>query len=255
MFRSTPHEIALGNAKGIRNVFLDVLLPLNNADFMNDSPGTEGYVAFFDILGYREMTHAGDFGRVIKILKEAKCHVQRVKHKLQNCEVRMFADSVLVFCFGETPDLTEEAALLEFAAYSRYLFESMFKSGMPMRGAIAKGKFYSDSDFFAGRPINEAYEYSNSLDFAGCVLAPSAENLCVGHQFDTEDYMFALLDVPLKTQGKQKMFVLKHCLAIDRCSIREAFEAHGKTIGPSVMSKFNNTVAILGATKQSRMPS
>ena len=155
----------------------------------------------------------------------------------------MFADSVIVFCTNG------DAAFVDFAVYARHLFTKMFKKGMPMRGAIAKGTFFFESELYAGRPINEAVEYANDLEFAGCVLTPSAEDLCLGPHFEIEDPVYAELDVPLKSKGRQKMYILKHDLPIDRDYVRKAFQAHGKNIPPSVMPKFNNTIEVLKKTK------
>ena len=175
-----------------------------------------GYVAFFDILGYREMTSRQDFSTVIKALREAEADALDLlsRKNIANCELFSFGDSMIVFCAGDFEDSTLDSAL-QLPIYCRLLFQRMFNRGMPVRGAIAKGEFYFKGNSYAGQPLNEAYEYANSLEFAGCVLTPSAEDLIAEElEVDSDSKVvrkepdFREVSVPIKNQGHQKLYVL-----------------------------------------------
>jgi hypothetical protein len=207
-----------------------------------------GYVAFFDILGYREMTSRDDFEEIIQALEGANTEAKELLHRkqIENAHLFSFGDSMIVFCPGDTDDETYAAGRL-LSVFARSLFSHMFARGMPVRGAIAKGDFYYKDNSYAGKPLNEAYEYANCLEFAGCVLTPSAEDLKEAEfQSVLERHkLFTEVSVPLKNYGKQRMYVLRQRVRPDRERVRQAFQRHGKSITPSVLPKLNNTVEVL----------
>ena len=207
-----------------------------------------GYVAFFDILGYREMTSRADFEKVVGALEEAIKDAEALldRKQMDNCELFSFGDSMILFCAGNSEDETLTTALMQLPIFARVLFSRMFKRGMPIRGAIAKGEFYFKDNCYAGKPLNEAYEFANSLEFSGVVLTPSAEDLIAdGPEFEGSDPNYKDIAVPIKGYGRQKMFVLKQRIKPDRAKIRDAFERHGKSIAPAVLPKLNNTLEVL----------
>ncbi len=221
-----------------------------------------GYVAFFDILGYREMTSQQDFKTVIEVLQQAKTDAEKLisaaRAATENLDYELFTfgDSMIVFCAIKN-ELSPLEADRIFPIYLRSLFARMFNRGMPMRGAIAKGEFYFKDKSYAGRPLNEAYEYANSLEFAGCVLAPSAEDLVVDSNPDldlAEESYFKKVSVPIKNQGSQELYVMKQSVKANRQDIVKAFQEHGKSIMPAVLPKLNNTVQILGQVFRSAAP-
>ena len=214
---------------------------------------TKGYVAFFDILGYREMTNHTNFKEIIKVLRESKADAEQLflsgKTKY---ELFTFGDSIIVFCPGD-PLRDESAARLP--VYLSALFRRMFVRGMPVRGAVAKGQYYFKERSYAGQPLNEAYEYANSLEFSGCVLTPSAEDLVQDPDSEISpegDLFFKEVSIPLKNQGNQKLFVLRQIIRPTREEVVKAFQKHGKSITPAVLPKLNNTVRILEEVYLSR---
>jgi hypothetical protein len=111
-------------------------------------------------------------------------------------------------------------------------------------------------------PIVEAYELSNCVDLAGCVVAPSAETVLAGKQIlDTttdRPLSFIKYRVPLKGHQKQELFMLDHYAfdrhnkrhpEITRQTVVEKFVAHNKRISVDVLSKVNNTMEFLAASK------
>ena len=214
-----------------------------------------GYVAFFDILGYREMTSRQDFTAVVEALKGAQQDAEELltRKSISNCDLFTFGDSMIVFCAGDSEDSTLDSAL-QLPIYCRKLFTQMFNRGMPIRGAIAKGEFYFKGNSYAGQPLNEAYEYANNLEFAGCVLTPSAEDLVTENlEADPSSTVlrvgppnFKKVSVPIKSQGKQTLYVLTQRIKPTRERVLKAFQRHGKIVTPAVLPKLNNTIEVLG---------
>jgi hypothetical protein len=177
-----------------------------------DANTQEGLIAFFDILGYKSIIQNNSLLETINVIKQIEGAIQQAAEKLKAteeflqapiCRYVLFSDSILVYTVSSTPDLQTlpgvnwthmiPAVSTEFSAdlINRLLF-----IGLPVRGALAYGGFYVDDQShgriaFAGKPIIEAYEYSNSIDMSGCILAPSAETYLLSKNIlDTVSQMY-----------------------------------------------------------------
>jgi len=153
-----------------------------------------------------------------------------------------------------------------FAEFCAGVLNDLFWEGLPIRGAWAFGEFYIDLQpgkvCLAGIPIVEAYEFSNCLDLAGCVIAPSAETILASKQIidpaAERPLGFMKYSVPLKGRPKQKLFMLDHYSfdrankrhpKISRQTVIEKFTAHNKRVSVEVLSKVNNTLEFLEASE------
>ena len=166
------------------------------------------------------------------------------------CEHVIFSDTILIYS-----NTTSDPSALLFTLFCKSLVNGLFGAGYPVRGALASGEFYVEiepaSICLAGAPIVEAYELTNCLDFAGCVVAPSAE------RFLNVKSCYFQYEVPLnKGHGKQKMFVLnpiadeEESQGISRQLVLDRFGSHNKRISVDVLPKFNNTIAFLEECKR-----
>ena len=120
---------------------------------------------------------------------------------------------------------------------------------MPLRGAISSGEYHESFEFgpiYAGVPIIEAHEFANALEVSACVLTPSAERW-IG--ITNPDQYVQRLSVPLKSIGKQNMFVMKPYRPVPFVKVIKAFSAHEKVIGPAVLTKLNNTIELFAGVK------
>jgi len=149
-----------------------------------------GLVAFFDILGYRELIKQNQIVSVAVIIDEIFLATSRKSKEARGfvtslinekaCEHFVFSDSILVFLPLEgTPDGNTRTAQSLFASHCAGLVTEFFWKGLPVRGALAYGDCYFKSEdrvvCFAGNAIVEAYDLANSLDFAACVVASSKD--------------------------------------------------------------------------------
>jgi hypothetical protein len=225
----------------------------------SDPGGSQtGFIGFFDLLGYKEFIRNNQVKEVaqkvrdiLRVCRTSKILNERMEHLFGDhfCEHVIFSDTILIYS-----NATSDPSALLFTSFCTSLVNGLFRAGYPVRGALASGEFYVEveqaSICLAGAPIVEAYELTDCLDIAGCVVAPSAERLL------NLKWPYFQYEVPLnKGRGKQRMFVLnaiadeEECVGISRQVVFDRFGAHNKRIGVDVLPKINNTIAFLEACK------
>jgi hypothetical protein len=164
------------------------------------------------------------------------------------------------------PELMQLAVFIEFSVG---LVNRLLMAGLPVRGALAYGDIYVDTQtpdkiVLAGKPIAEAHEWANRLELSACILAPSAEGyLAAQRALDTSldrQRGFLKYCVPMKPNcDRQKKFMLDqgsfydHYRAsrgwpeLSRQILGEKFAAHKKHNGEGVTVKLENTWEFLQA--------
>jgi hypothetical protein len=217
---------------------------------------SNGLVGFFDILGYKSLLLNNEIPETISIIKDAFIRAPaKLAEDLGTLkdikpyfvpEHVVFSDSILVYApFG---DPEYKALGIEFfLSYCRQVVGRLFLRGLPLRGAIAVGEYYVEGASFAGKPIVEAFELSNALQLAGCAITPSGEKEILASQAAAK--MLVQHPVPLKSLGKQNLFMLDYLPAIknplSRQWVIERFEAHNKRVSLEVIDKVNHTIELL----------
>lgn len=128
---------------------------------------------------------------------------------------------------------------------------------LPIRGALAAGEYYwNKKTMFAGRSLIEAHDLAERLNCAGVVL-------CESMACEVDDALKEVtwpelvrgiagpIDIPVKAEDQKPLHVLcpDQWLAQDGRSIeawhREVFTAHGGCLRGAVLTKFNNTNALM----------
>jgi len=174
----------------------------------NESPMTECYVAFLDLMGVRQLTKkAAVCESIISALKETK-NVSSFNHGTRNLEtgeqkewslqVQAFSDSVVLFIPVETKMLSWLLASV------RRLHDRLLRLNVPLRGGITVGAMHWD---MAWNEENESKEtYSAPVAFGpGLVAAYDLED-------DTAVYPRILISSALydhvdeQTKLKNKVF-------------------------------------------------
>lgn len=205
-----------------------------------------------------------DIAKIVSLVRETQMAVDKACNEVNsnnpiNIESLFFGDSIVLFIWGD------DSAKWFVFPFAVGIFQQMFQKGMPARGAISKGRFCKNGGIYAGPPLNEAVELSGRLEFAGCVVAPSAENWWnaerAEHQLlGLEAGDFKLLNVPLKPLQRcscaemqreyKTVLVLTHKLDVSPDAVRVAFERNGKKIEGSVVNKLENTIQVLLETRK-----
>lgn len=134
-----------------------------NCNFLNLSPKdiktTRGFIALFDILGYREWITKNTIDKVVINHKNMKRMIttnveNQMNYALQKniVKVHSYADTFLIY--------TNEISRNGFAAIMhacRGMFESAICFGLPIRGTVTCGYFFASEDIITGQPLIEAF--------------------------------------------------------------------------------------------------
>ena len=219
-----------------------------------------GLVAFFDILGYRQIIANNEIKEAASIVKGALKKVTEFQKNADRIEKAFkysspinylaFSDSILVYTSYSKQIISPKLQAGIFAAGCAGLCGQFFEEGLPVRGAIAKGEFFIEQTSFVGQAIVKAYEFAKAMEMAGCVIVPTAEA-----EFDgTSDPLNLLFrySAPLKGNQRQNLLTLNLCFSLlvkDEDVPREfaikQFSRHNKNINPEVVGKLNNTIDFL----------
>jgi len=168
---------------------------------MSNIRSQEGIIGLYDILGYKNFlnnnsfdTAVKDIDNVLKTIANSDKYITKkvfdifmrshnaneilVKKLLRQMKWFVFSDTIIqvsTFKKDERPG-NKYNKWLVFLIASLVLNRYMFKSGLPLRGAITTGNFLFRKLCFAGKPIIEAHELANSLDLSACVIIEEAYN-------------------------------------------------------------------------------
>jgi hypothetical protein len=202
-----------------------------------------GLVAFFDILGFKQMLAANMAEESLDIVNTCmlkglaeteKMHPARI-----GIQTYVISDSILIVL----PDLTDGGVFL-FTRFCNLFFFGLLLDGLPARGAITTGKFFiqpkPNQIIFVGKPIIEAHELANSLEIAACALVPSSEREILSSTPES----FKLYDTPTK-DGAAQYHLLKYGTELSREQIIRCFAKHGKLLDSKSYKKLNNTIMFL----------
>ena len=245
-----------------------------------------GFVGFFDILGYKEIIIKNEIDHVSKIITDILevlptkaldsvisiypegTTKEVIKRPLAKLQSKLISDSILLAYSDDAPPMPPVVQTMVFLHYVSRLLRLSFEKGLPLRGAIDRGEYFlSDSgQCFAGKPLINCYQLGGSLDLAGCAITDD----CVQYIFET-----AKLDKANKAISLFKSFMLSHLAPMKdgqsqelslinwffpltdwdakpddiRTWIIDSFHAHNKQISPAVISKVTNTEIMLHRMK------
>lgn len=242
----------------------------------SDVKPKDGLIGYFDILGYTKFLEnnpaekaAWCVNTLLNIERETTDFNVRLWAKLsepaateqdfltiaKEIQWAVFSDTILLTLEMPMQSKAAQFTLLTFfICQCSLLFERMFTAGLPLRGIIDRGQYIGDKTCFAGTPIIDAYKLTNRLHFAGCVITEKATRLAeeaIIHTGIDSHTLFAPYSVPTNEGEHLDANVLNvHCvrkligetLFKDISDyVREAFEAHGKSVDGAVPGKIENT--------------
>jgi len=149
-----------------------------------------GIVAFFDILGYRNLILSNTIETtatvVIEIINKIPLFVrsfvlsaiprpdaQEIADDILNqMSWRMFSDTI----FNCLPLEKEGVKVINIMKWGIFLASCLslqrhsFDEGLPLRGAISTGYYFLKDNCFVGQPVIDAYDLCQEQDWAGAAL-------------------------------------------------------------------------------------
>jgi hypothetical protein len=140
------------------------------------------FVAFFDIMGFKDMVMRNSHDYVVKKIRDAnrgsKIHIDGIlegwyeKRMETNLRSFQFSDSFFIVSESDRP---KDA--LNMIYQSSHFINSCIRSQIPLKGAISYGLVTADfkNRIFVGQPIIDAYLLHEELELYGAVLDCNAE--------------------------------------------------------------------------------
>jgi hypothetical protein len=129
------------------------------------------WVAYFDLLGTRELIRRGRYQTVFHAYQKAIEQLQRRNAEQPQVQYAWFSDTFILMTRNDSGQ-----ALTEIESVARWFAYFLITAQIPLRGAISFGSMYCDfsNRIFIGEALVEAYEYGEGQDWVGFVLSPSA---------------------------------------------------------------------------------
>src|SRR4030042_6115412 len=155
-----------------------------------------GIIAFFDILGYRNLilnnkieTTASIVLEIInKIPSFVRSHVLEAIPKtgakesgddiLKKISWKLFSDTIFT-CLPMTKGGIKALDIMKwgiFLASCLSLQRHSFDEGLPLRGAISTGYYFLKDNCFVGKPVIDAYDLCQEQNWAGGALTENSGN-------------------------------------------------------------------------------
>lgn len=139
---------------------------------------SEGFVALFDILGFKEWINNAPLDDVIRRYENMKKEIETnttgyINYVLNKPIIAtcIFSDTFLIY----TNEATEEGFKALLMA-CRFIFGSSCTHKQPIRGSIAVGEFYASGGIVIGKPIIKAYENEKEQEWIGCLIEKECKN-------------------------------------------------------------------------------
>lgn len=137
------------------------------------------FVAFFDVLGFKELVESSTHQQVLARLRSLKQTIARIEDSTFNKVFRernmdsdqtrtvTFSDSNIVF---SKSDGYNDALKILFDCHS--IVRDAIQNGIPIKAALAYGEITVDFEesLFFGRPIIDAYLLHDDLQMIGTIL-------------------------------------------------------------------------------------
>ena len=136
---------------------------------------TKRYVAFLDILGFKDyvLRHSIDdvYSRLNTLYEltpnEIESGDKYKKAIKERVRISIFSDSICVFSIND-----DYLSLFYFLSYLKTILRRALRKGVPLKGGIAYGDIVvdNDSNIFCGQPIIDAYLLEEDLQYLGVVF-------------------------------------------------------------------------------------
>ncbi len=177
---------------------------------MNDKSKEKRYVAFFDILGFKEAVR-NDLDEAWGALEDVRVSMEEtlniflktpndiiLTRNKERTAATNFSDSIIIFSReGNTKNL--HSILISSTAF----FAKSLERCIPLRGGISFGKFYFnfEKNLFCGDPLIRAYEIAESAQWSGIIIDDNVAKHYLKNPI-TSDGKLAVIRYPVSVKEK-----------------------------------------------------
>lgn len=218
----------------------------------------ERYVAFLDIMGYKNMISTWEHSKLYSLMAELGDAVQtsdeatrisrfesggkQIEMKAQLARSAFFSDSILII----SRDVESDSFFGLLFGVLKAIF-TLFRSGVPYRGGIGRGTIVADFErsIFFGQPIVDAYLLEESLNWYGVALpANSFEGLCETDEEKPNGWVALTYHRTVSTkQGPQELQIINWPAFVNNeQKIKELLEPFQNTHSDKLNSYYQNTL-------------
>jgi hypothetical protein len=189
---------------------------------------TERYLCFIDIMGFKDRLSRLGHEKVLSEIQELYRYVKEIIDEFQQdikndkellrifgpTEVRYitFSDSILLMTGGKNKkDLT----LLILV--SAFVLEKSLQMKLPLKGALAKGKFTADftNNIFLGQALVDAFILQEELNYYGIIANREVER-DIDQAFVSEEYKTLIFSLQTPMKGyktlSKNITIISHAL-------------------------------------------
>jgi hypothetical protein len=169
------------------------------------------YVAFFDILGFKEAVR-NDIDEAWGALEDVRVSMEEtlnlfiktpndiiLTRNTERTAATNFSDSILIFSLeGNFNDL--HSILISSTTF----FAKSLERCVPLRGGISYGNFYFnfEKNLFCGKPLIRAYEIAESAQWSGIIVDDNVAKHYLNNPIKSEGKM-AIIKHPVSTKEKK----------------------------------------------------
>lgn len=155
-------------------------------------PTDERFVAFIDILGFKDLVMRSTHSKIYDLLSE----ISKLRGQIDNWKdtndgrysntelyTVSFSDSIVVFSKSGT---VEDFDLFIYSVH--WLFSEAIKKSIPLKGALAYGEISlnKSNQIYFGQPIIDAYLLEEEVNYFGIVAHNSIEKFYSKHRVESK---------------------------------------------------------------------
>lgn len=189
---------------------------INTPDSNGWTPTANRFVAFFDIMGFKDLVlkrKHEDIVNILKTLSDARNELNNINNTsispndASRGETKSFTFSDSIIFFSKS-DKEEDAYKIVLDCI--YLLRIALRNKIPIKGAISYGKITVDieNSIYFGQPIIDAFLLHEDLHLFSVIADNSFEKKISELNMGKLDAIFEFYKTPLKS-GKTNHYVLK----------------------------------------------
>lgn len=157
------------------------------------------FVAFLDILGFKDLVARYSHEDVLKKLMELSAHtnyIENTEFSKDKIYITKFSDSIIIFSWDDSYD-----SVFEFIYAVRYIMCRVIELKLGVKGGMAFGKITVDSNsqLYFGQPLIDAYLLEEELQYYGVILHHTAEEKILSITVPPNSgFKFNFMQIPTK---------------------------------------------------------
>lgn len=223
-------------------------------------PTDKRFVAFIDILGFKDLVMRNNHLYIYELLTE----ISKLRNLIDNWKDTLdgrysnselytvsFSDSIVIFSKSDT---VADFDLFTFGI--KWLFSGAIEKSIPLKGAIAYGEISlnKSNQIYFGQPIIDAYLLEEEVNYFGIVAHNSVEKYYYNNKEESvSGLILSEINTPLKCGSINHLNLLwfKDLETTDFDSLKEKLKKFKHNISGSPRRYIDNTLHIINTIQNS----